>query len=165
MNNKLSICISLGVGICIGVLGTYKYLEVKHENILAEEVDSIKKEFKIYNKKTEKPEVKETTVEKEPEVSDIPMPKDSETDDEPYVISPDEFGMMDDYIEMTLLYYEDGTLTTDDKEVITDIRHKIGRKALTSFGKYEDDSVFVRNDKIRCDYEILKVLGDYEGWD
>ena len=31
----------------------------------------------------------------------------------------------------------------------------IGKDSLTHFGEYEDDSVFVRNDRLKADYEIL----------
>lgn len=31
----------------------------------------------------------------------------------------------------------------------------VGTESLTHFGEYEDDSVFVRNDKVKCDFEIL----------
>ena len=29
------------------------------------------------------------------------------------------------------------------------------------FGEYEDDSVFVRNNRLKCDYEILRDEGEY----
>ena len=31
----------------------------------------------------------------------------------------------------------------------------VGKESLTHFGEYEDDSVFVRNDNLKADYEIL----------
>ena len=31
----------------------------------------------------------------------------------------------------------------------------VGLESLTHFGEFEDDSVFVRNDRLKCDYEIL----------
>jgi hypothetical protein len=31
----------------------------------------------------------------------------------------------------------------------------VGFESLNRFGEYEDDSVFVRNDRLKCDYEIL----------
>ena len=31
----------------------------------------------------------------------------------------------------------------------------VGLESLAHFGEYEDDSVFVRNDRLKCDYEIL----------
>ena len=46
-------------------------------------------------------------------------------------------------------------LTDEDDEIVEDIEDKIGFDALSHFGEYEEDSVFVRNDRIKCDYEIL----------
>ena len=36
-----------------------------------------------------------------------------------------------------------------------EIEETIGKSSLTRFGEYEPDSVFVRNDRLKCDYEIL----------
>ena len=35
---------------------------------------------------------------------------------------------------------------------------------LEHFGEYEEDSVFVRSDAKRCDYEILKHLGSFHDY-
>lgn len=75
--------------------------------------------------------------------------------DEPYVISPDEFGTMDDYDNITLVYYSDNVLADEDDTIIENIEDTVGLSALTSFGEYEDDCVFVRNDRLKTDYEIL----------
>lgn len=37
----------------------------------------------------------------------------------------------------------------------TEIQQSIGFESLGHFGEYEDDSVFVRNDRLKTDYEIL----------
>lgn len=77
------------------------------------------------------------------------------TMDKPYVIPPDDFGDMDEYEQISLTYYSDGILTDDDDVPITDVDEVVGSESLETFGEYEDDSVFVRNDKLKCDYEIL----------
>ena len=43
----------------------------------------------------------------------------------------------------------------DGGDKIEDVDDVVGMESLTRFGEYEDDSVFVRNDRLRCDYEIL----------
>jgi hypothetical protein len=73
----------------------------------------------------------------------------------PYVISPDEFGEFDDYETISLTYYADQVLADDDDELIEDIEETVGFESLNAFGEYEDDAVFVRNDRFKCDYEIL----------
>lgn len=80
----------------------------------------------------------------------------------PYVISPDDFGELDDYNRISLTYYADGTLEDEDREVIDDVDDLIGADSLMHFGEYEDDSVFVRNEYLRTDFEILKDYRTYE---
>ena len=75
----------------------------------------------------------------------------------PYVISPDEFGEDQEYEQISLIYYADNTLA-DDEDVVMDeeeIERTVGMDSLTRFGEYEPDSVFVRNDELKTEYEIL----------
>lgn len=72
----------------------------------------------------------------------------------PYVISPEEFGEFEEYEKISLTYYADGILADDNDEIVDDAEDIVG-DALDHFGEYEDDSVFVRCDERRCDYEIL----------
>ncbi len=74
---------------------------------------------------------------------------------EPYVIPPEDFGEFDDYEKISLIYWADRVLTDDNNEVVEDLEGSVGIDSLTAFGEYEDDSVFVRNSRLRCDYEIL----------
>lgn len=84
--------------------------------------------------------------------------------DAPYVISPDEFGELD-YEMISLTYYANGVLTDDYDEPMDDgeIDETVGHESLCHFGEYEDDSVFVRNEMLKRDYEILRDLRDYIG--
>ena len=82
---------------------------------------------------------------------------------EPYVIAPLDFGELDGYSQVELTYYEgDDTLEDDEGNIIDDRDELIGPKALTTFGEYEDDSVFVRNDRLRADFQILKDYRTYK---
>lgn len=75
----------------------------------------------------------------------------------PYTISPDDYGENDYYDQISLVYYDgDGVLADDEDEVMEDIEGTVGEDFAEHFGEYEDDSVFIRNDHLRCDYEILK---------
>ena len=80
----------------------------------------------------------------------------------PYVISPFDFGELDDYSQIELTYYLDGILEDEDYHIVTDADELIGPDALTTFGEYEDDSVFVRNERLCTDFQILK---DYRTYD
>lgn len=79
----------------------------------------------------------------------------------PYVISPDEFGEIDEYTQVSLTYFADGVLSDEYGAVVDDVEEIVG-DALKHFGEYEEDSVFVRNDAKRCDYEILQDLRTFE---
>lgn len=87
-----------------------------------------------------------------PEIEDV---------ERPYVISPDEFDELDGYTPVSLTYFADGVLADENGIIIDDVEEIIG-DGLEHFGEYEEDSVFVRSDLKRCDYEILRSLDTYE---
>lgn len=89
----------------------------------------------------------------------MPQPPEHEVE-APYVISPDEFGEIEGYTQISLTYFDDGILS-DENGVIIDEPEDIVGDALNHFGEYEEDSVFVRSDPKRCDYEILRDLRSY----
>lgn len=80
---------------------------------------------------------------------------------EPYVISPDEYGEIDDYKLRSLVYYADDVLADDKGYHINNRDELIGEDSLEHFGEYEEDSVFVRNPALKCDFEILLDLRTY----
>lgn len=69
------------------------------------------------------------------------------------VIRPEEFGENEDYKQMSLAYYPDGHLYSDDDE-IPYYKDLIG-DALDHIGQYEPDAVHVVNDDRKYYYEIL----------
>ena len=81
--------------------------------------------------------------------------------DRPFVISPDEFGEDPNYQTVSLTLYEDGILTDDYDDVVVDVDDWVGEDSLTHFGEYEYDSVFVRNESMQTDFEILRDLRTY----
>lgn len=93
-----------------------------------------------YSRKMEEPEKEE-----DEEVDDM---------DRPHIIEPDEFGECD-YEEVSLTHYADGVLTDEQDNPIEDVDGIVGEDYAEHFGEYEDDSVFVRNDRLQTDFEIL----------
>lgn len=79
----------------------------------------------------------------------------------PYVISPYDFGEIDEYNQIELTYYSDGTLEDEDYNIVTDVDELIGEGSLYTFGEYEDDAVFVRNERLQTDFQILKDYRTY----
>ena len=79
--------------------------------------------------------------------------EEAETKD-PYVISADEFGFFEDFEEITLTYYSDAILADDQDRIIEDKESIIGRDALSRLTNTDDETVYVRNEKLKVDYEI-----------
>lgn len=87
-------------------------------------------------------------------------------DQEPYVISIDEFGEeMVHFDKLTIYYYEeDDTLADEQEEIIDDPNAIVGDESLTRFGDKSDDSdiVYVRNERISVDYEVIRLHKSYQ---
>lgn len=172
---NLNSLIVFAAGAAIGSVVTWKLVKTKYEQIAQEEIDSVKEVFSRKNEQTE--EVCENT---ESEGNDFvnykriindfgytsdsnkkPEEGDEDMSDAPYVISPEEFDELDDYDVESLTLYADGVLTDDFNNVIEDVDSLVGSENLDRFGEFEDDSVFVRNDRLKCDYEILADERNY----
>lgn len=151
MNLKLSNLFMFAAGVIVGSIVTYKYMEKKYftveeefdyeEDFVEEDKTSYEEVIKYYTN----PE----TVKEEKDMSVAG----------PYIISPEEFGE-NDYEEVSLNYYADGVIT-DDQDYVVEDTSVIGIDPAEHFGEYEDDSVFVRNDELKIDYEILRDLRKY----
>lgn len=172
---KLSNVVIFAIGAAFGSLATWKFVKTKYERIANEEIESVKETFSKKQKKeeesTDKMESDDKSNEKEYEKMKKQYEKCHNIIDErgylfverqdgtipkpPYVISPEEFDTLDNYGTETLTYYADGVLTDDFDNPIEDVEAMVGVESLTHFGEYEDDSVFVRNERHRIDYEIL----------
>ena len=165
MNSKFTGFALFVIGAGIGSVATWLLIKKKYEQLTQEEIDSESiDDVQEKQKKTkDKPDITEYTKKLKEEgyinysnvVPENKKQEESENMDNPYIISPEEFGAFDDYETISLTYYEDQILADDDDELVDDIEDIVGFDSLTHFGEYEDDSVFVRNDRLKCDYEIL----------
>lgn len=167
------------MGAAVGSAVTWQYTKRKYEQIAQEEIDSVKE---VFSKRDPDAEIKIPASDSQPakveKVAEKPdlleyaarlenegyvnysrgVDKSEEQDamdDKPYVISPEEFGEFEEYEKISLTYYADQILADENDELIEDVEDVVGMESLTHFGEYEDDSVFVRNDRLKCDYEIL----------
>lgn len=181
--SKASVIFAFSVGAVVGAIASWKVLEKKYDHLFKEEINAYKERLaKRYTGTVQSEPTKGDTElshsaeshlnEKREEVraygdelrNNGYLPKDEEVKlvTKPYVIAPEEFGDNEDYDTESLTLYSDGVLTDDFDNVIEDVDGLIGRDSLTHFGEYEDDSVFVRNDTLRTDYEILQDERTYE---
>lgn len=167
--------ISLIIGAGIGSLITYIILKEKYEMRLQTEIDSVKEvysnrkeviiddislEFPTQDEDKDKDDVVDELYKIYPKI--IKNQKYAPPlEDDPEVIPPEEFGENEDYEVFSLTYYADKILTDDNIDPIDDINNTVGINALESFGEYEDDVVYVRNDRLKCYYEILRDNDKY----
>ena len=186
MKSTLSNIIIFAAGAAIGSVVTWRILRERYEQYVKEEIESVKE---VYSRKKQELD-EETADENEGEVrtphekpdiseykdvlkqcgyrdySTTPQFKDVITDEEmsemkrPYVITPQEFND-GEYAIQSLTYYADGILVDDDGEPIENIDALVGLDSLNHFGEYEEDSVFVRNDVLAIDFEILADVRNY----
>ncbi len=184
MNNKVLPFLMFVLGAAAGSFVTWRYLKDVYEQIVQEEIDSVKEVFlKRERELSEDEEPKRKIaacyenggskavadkqeiakyaerIQKEgyTNYSDVASEKKEikKAENKPYVISPEEFGEFEEYEKISLTYYSNNILADENDEVIEDVEGTVGVDSLTHFGEYEDDSVFVRNDARKCDYEIL----------
>ena len=74
----------------------------------------------------------------------------------PYGISDDDFLLTNrEYDKITLVFYDDGVLSTEDGTVVEDVVYILGPKWMSQVGKYEEDVAYIRNDTVGSDYEII----------
>jgi hypothetical protein len=150
-------------------------LKTKYERIANEEIESVREVYAkkdIAQKESEdevadyKPSVRETEEYLETinnngyHGKENKKEGDPDMNDSPYVISPEEYGNRDDYVCVNLTYYADGVLADDwDTEVLDPIA-EVGPDIASHFGDYEEDAdtVFVRNEARKVDYEICRDL-------
>lgn len=177
---KSSLCVFIGflVGSLSGAGLAYLYMKDAYDKVVREEIDSVREFYRTKEAKANSMEIKpdadpkaesysqndysqynqllgKYTNSSDENLQDQVSKTNQNSGERPYVISPDDFGEFEDYSRISLVYYADQILADDDDELVDDIDNTVGIDSLSHFGEYEDDSVFVRNDALKCDYEIL----------
>lgn len=179
MNDKLSSVIIFCGGVFIGGFLTWDFFKTKYEKIANEEIASVKEAFEHRKHKSEKDyEIEEDLKAKAAYIniidatgyenySNVPIETDKKggTADmelkQPYVITPEQYEDNVDYTKVSLTWYNDEVLE-DDWGNVLDPDDVIGSDALKTFGQYEKDSVFVRDDDEQIDYEVLLDTRSYK---
>lgn len=166
-------------GAAVGAVVSGYFLKAKYKAYADEEIEAVRDFYReekeseqtyveiasIYNgsSMSENVELYKKYAELEDDNMDKPGPMlSTQRIDRPYVISPDEYGEFDDYMQISLTLTADNKLLDDQNNLVDDVDDIVGFDSLMRFGEYEDDSVHVRNDALRCDYEILKSEETYD---
>ena len=190
MNDKLSSVIIFCGGVFIGGFLTWDFFKTKYEKIADEEIASVKKTFEHREPRPDKNYKVEEALKGNDEYINVSPGVaeriikiiDSngyrnysntaiETDTkggtadmelkQPYVITPEQYEDNVDYTKVSLTWYSDEVLE-DDWGNVLDPDDVIGSDALKTFGQYEKDSVFVRDDDEQIDYEVLLDTRSYK---
>lgn len=190
MNDKLSSVIIFCGGVFIGGFLTWDFFKTKYEKIADEEIASVKETFEHREPRPDKnykveealkgndeyinvsPGVAERIVQiidsngyRNYSNTAIETDKKGGTADmelkQPYVITPEQYEDNVDYTKVSLTWYNDEVLE-DDWGNVLDPDDVIGSDALKTFGQYEKDSVFVRDDDEQIDYEVLLDTRSYK---
>ena len=171
----LSKVLLFAAGAIVGSVVTYKLTKAKYEQDEYEEEEpdiseSETKEVEQTLTASVKDTVKEDMVRYHKivkrsgyaEESDVTEKKEGKDVDRPYTITTDEFAELDGYRTETLYYYADGILADEDDNIIEDIDDIVGEENLTTFEEDKRfDSIYIRNDTCKTDYEILRDLDCY----
>lgn len=167
-------------GAVVGAGSTYFILKDKFEERLEVDLDDMRGYFEkkaqdkdpeyeekaeLAKKSLEKPDIStykavlekvrydQVNKESKPDPADEEHP--TEPNPDPYVISPEEFGVNRAYDTTSLTYYAGDEVLADDRDEVLDIQTYIGHDALERFGEYEDDVVYVQNDRFGTYYEVF----------
>lgn len=175
MNTKIAGSLLFVAGVAVGSITSWMILKTKYERIANEEIESVRE---VYAKKeAAAKETKDEVVDDKPSIYEMKEyletikengyhkeenkeEGDPDMNDSPYVISPDEYGNIDDHVCVNLTYYADGVLADDWDTVVLDPIAEVGPDIASHFGDYEEDAdtVFVRNEERKVDYEICRDL-------
>lgn len=85
-----------------------------------------------------------------------------EEHDEPYILTVEEFeDGRAGYESIGLSYYEGDDTLVDESEEMVDVDQTIGEENLTWFKDSGTDAMYIRNDRVSCDYEVIRLDGNF----
>lgn len=191
MKKEFTYFVIFAIGAAVGSVASMKYFKTKYERIADEEIESVKKSITqlvknsdILNKKsdsnpknnlngasdnTKGKETLNKVVNKldytsfSKSVSQEEAKDDKPEGDLPYIIPPEQVGE-DDYECNTYTLYSDGVLTDELNDVVEeeDLAYLIGsRDVFKHIDDYGNGAVYVRNDFLGTDFEIIRCLEAY----
>ena len=177
--NRFHAFICLSVGFAAGLVIGNAYSKKKYMKKADEEIESVKKLYESKYKPSEGSQQRPEEIKPDENPTEPTNPSEglqyytnlystnAEREEVPslpdrfVVISPQDFN--ESICEAnTLFYFADNILTDDDYNPIYNVKDVIGKDCLTTFGRYEDDAVYVHDEKLDIDYEILRDLRTYE---
>ena len=187
--NKATAFVTFVIGAAAGSAVTWYGLKTKYQKYAEEEVNELREYYssKLANTEDEHLEVA-NDIDEEPSPTEIKsnrieMTKIAErqnysgyfkTDAEgisedpnileprPVVVSPEELEDEPDYEWRDITVYADDVVCDDNDDKLDDVENVIGADSLNHFGEYTEHVVYVRNDRLKCYFEISKDARTYE---
>ena len=167
MSNGIKYFVTFTLGAAVGSVAAWGILKSKYAQMAKEEIEEVREYYRQKDTNDESDSGEEEIYDDRQQYEALTQAYteqeggSEEMSETPYVITPEEFAADDEYQSESLTFYACGTLTDDFDNPIEDVPAMVG-DALDHFGEYEDDSVFVRNDRYKCNYEILKDVRTFE---
>ena len=160
------------LGATIGSVSTWLYTKEKYEQLVREEIDSVRETFLNRERAEAKADIARnkldvmTYVKKLETNGYVDYSKKGVKDDIPVVeedmevesrlISAEEFDKEDDYEVIELNYYaKDDVLTDERDEVISNVEKIVSAETLSDVERYEESILYICNDRLECIYTIL----------
>ena len=98
------------------------------------------------------------------DIQEIDIFDEEDTNAKPEIISGNEYGVDTEYTEVELRFYLDAQLITDDWDMpIENMEDTIGSNTLNLMCENPDDTLYIRNDRLKIYYEIVPMSYDYPG--
>lgn len=169
-------------GVAIGSAATWAITKKRYEQLAQEEIDSVKEAYANRGYRASNPGiVDETDGATAKTLSDKPAMMDyynekmreegytnysnakSEKEEEEnvkkseetiYPITSDSFGELDEYDTISLTRYSDGVIADEYDEPVVNSENVVG--VITDEMFAESDEIYIRNDEMKADYEILR---------
>lgn len=175
MRNTTGVFIFL-LGAAAGVAASFKYWQKREKERADEEIASVIEAFdarldkEATSKKLEElnAEIKKTietngytnyssfSGKKDEIVTLKTEGKEETTVEDPRIITPDEYWEVLGYNKIPYTYYSDGVLADENDERVSEeeIEKNLVSDFREHFQDYDPDTVYIRNDRLSCDYEI-----------
>lgn len=191
MNNKLVGFMSFVVGAAAGALGAHLYLKEKYHKESQDKVEEALELVRKLRNKKPPAEVLAERMKQEEAIDIPPIPGEDREEYEQamsynkvyqvpekvepkvelnpksprsYYVQDIDIGDLDDYEIVHWTYYQDGVIADEnDREIsLMELEESVPQGILSRFATEDIDSLYVRNDVFKCEYEILVDERTYE---
>ena len=173
MTTEIKTLIAFAIGVACGFFTASHICNQKKDEEIQELRDFYKSKYEPEEACEEKPETEEVLEYSnlKPDISEYskiiknknyttyskttePAPENPFKD--PYVIDAENFGQEYGYDTISVTYYKDGVLADFQDDEVEDLEATIGSDVVNQLEKSEEDVIYVRNERLKVDYEVIR---------